>query len=144
MPEWKFLTNHGMVLSYVARHPRTTARDLADAIGITERTSRKIIADLLETGYIAKKREGSRNRYYHLCAPFPITRESSFYASGVGRLPLPPLGHHTMAYFLGLGFAPGLAGPGLAGPKGFFCTYITSFFLGIRYRAFILVMKMLL
>jgi len=63
MPEWKFLTNHGMVLSYVARHPRTTARDLADAIGITERTTRKIIADLLETGYIAKKREGRRNRY---------------------------------------------------------------------------------
>ena len=63
MPEWKFLTNHGMVLSYIARHPRTTARDLADAVGITERTTRKIIADLLETGYIAKKREGRRNRY---------------------------------------------------------------------------------
>jgi DNA-binding transcriptional ArsR family regulator len=63
MPEWRFLTNHGMVLSYIARHPRTTARDLADAIGITERAVRKIIADLLETGYIAKKREGRRNRY---------------------------------------------------------------------------------
>ena len=63
MPEWKFLTNHGMVLSYIARHPRTTARDLADAIGITERAARKIIADLLETGYISKKREGRRNRY---------------------------------------------------------------------------------
>ena len=63
MPDWTFLTNHGLVLSYIACHPRTTARDLADAIGITERTTRKIIADLLETGYITKKREGRRNRY---------------------------------------------------------------------------------
>ena len=63
MPEWTFLTNHGLVLSHIARHPRITARDLADAIGITERATRKIIADLLETGYITKKREGRRNRY---------------------------------------------------------------------------------
>ncbi|MBE0430707.1 MAG: helix-turn-helix transcriptional regulator [Dehalococcoidia bacterium] len=63
MPEWRLLTNHGLVLSYIARNPRTTARDLADAIGITERAARKIIADLLETGYISKKREGRRNRY---------------------------------------------------------------------------------
>ncbi|MFU8796633.1 MAG: helix-turn-helix transcriptional regulator [Dehalococcoidia bacterium] len=63
MPEWTFLTNHGLVLSYMARHPRITARDLADAVGITERATRKIIADLLEAGYITKKREGRRNRY---------------------------------------------------------------------------------
>ena len=63
MPEWTFLTNHALVLGYIAHHPRITARDLANAIGITERTTRKIIADLLETGYIAKKREGRRNRY---------------------------------------------------------------------------------
>jgi DNA-binding transcriptional ArsR family regulator len=63
MPEWTFLTNHALVLSYIARHPRTTARDLANAIGITERATRKIIADLLDVGYITKKREGRRNRY---------------------------------------------------------------------------------
>lgn len=63
MPEWRLLTNHGLVLSYIARHPRTTARELADAVGITERATRKIIADLLETGYLTKKREGRRNRY---------------------------------------------------------------------------------
>jgi len=63
MPEWTFLTNHALVLSYIARHPRITARDLANAIGITERATRKIIADLLDIGYITKKREGRRNRY---------------------------------------------------------------------------------
>ena len=63
MPEWTLLTNHALVLSYIARHPRTTARDLANAVGITERATRKIIADLLDTGYITKKREGRRNHY---------------------------------------------------------------------------------
>jgi DNA-binding MarR family transcriptional regulator len=57
MSEWTFLSNHALVLSYIAHHPRITARELANAIGITERATRKIIADLLETGYIAKKRE---------------------------------------------------------------------------------------
>ena len=63
MPEWTFLTNHALVLSHIARHPRITARDLANSIGITERATRKIIADLLDVGYITKKREGRRNRY---------------------------------------------------------------------------------
>ncbi len=63
MPEWTFLSNHALVLSYIAHHPRITARELASAVGITERATRKIIADLLETGYIAKKRDGRRNRY---------------------------------------------------------------------------------
>jgi len=63
MPQWTFLTNHAMVLSYISRHPRTTALDLALAIGITERATRKIIDDLLAEGYITKKREGRRSRY---------------------------------------------------------------------------------
>lgn len=63
MTNWAFLTNHALVLTYIARHPRITALELANAIGITERTTRKIIADLLEAGYIARRREGRGNRY---------------------------------------------------------------------------------
>ena len=63
MSEWTFLSNHALVLSYIARHSRVTARELANVVGITERATRKIIADLLETGYITKKREGRRNSY---------------------------------------------------------------------------------
>ena len=63
MPEWTFLTNHGLILSYLARYPRITARKLADTIGITERATRKIIADLEEAGSIIIKPEGRRNRY---------------------------------------------------------------------------------
>lgn len=63
MSGWTFLSNHALVLSYIAHHPRITARELANAVGITERATRKIIADLLETGYITKKRYGRRNHY---------------------------------------------------------------------------------
>lgn len=63
MAEWAFLTNHALVLSYIAQYPRITARDMANSVGITERTTRKIINDLLEAGYITKKREGRGNRY---------------------------------------------------------------------------------
>ncbi len=63
MPEWIFVTNHALVLGQIACHPRITARELATAIGLTERATRKIIADLLSAGYVTKKREGRRNRY---------------------------------------------------------------------------------
>ena len=63
MPKFRFLTNHALVLSHVARQSRITARELSDIIGISERATHNIIGDLLEAGYITKKREGRRNRY---------------------------------------------------------------------------------
>ena len=60
---WTFVTNHALVLSYMAQHKRITALEPASEIGITERVTRKIIADLLQTGYITKKREGRQNCY---------------------------------------------------------------------------------
>lgn len=63
MPKFRFLTNHALVFSHIARQSRITARELSDIIGISERAIHNIIGDLLETGYITKKREGRRNRY---------------------------------------------------------------------------------
>jgi len=63
MSEWTFLTNHALILSFLARHPRITALEMSGAVGITERATRKIIADLEATGYIKKKKEGRRIRY---------------------------------------------------------------------------------
>lgn len=63
MSEWTFLTNHALVLSHIAKHPRISGLELSNSIGITERATRKIIADLSEAGYISIKREGRRNRY---------------------------------------------------------------------------------
>ena len=63
MPGWKFLTNHALVLCLVAQQPRITAREIAAAVGITEKATRNIINDLETDGYVDKKREGRRVRY---------------------------------------------------------------------------------
>jgi predicted ArsR family transcriptional regulator len=63
MANWTFITNHAVVLTYLAKHPSITARQLALEIGITERAVRGIIADLESEGYIVKAKEGRRVRY---------------------------------------------------------------------------------
>ena len=77
MVQWKFISNHGAVLAYVAKHPQALATDIAAVVGVRERTVRRIIADLLEDGYIEKKRVGRMNRYrVNLKAPLrhPVMR----------------------------------------------------------------------
>ena len=61
--QWTFLTNHGHVLMVVARDPEARIRDIADAVGITERATHAILQDLVEEGYISVLKEGRRNSY---------------------------------------------------------------------------------
>lgn len=63
MLKWTFITNHAAVLSFISRHPMITGHELALEVGISERAVRRIISELLDAGYIAKKREGRRVRY---------------------------------------------------------------------------------
>lgn len=63
MSEWKFITNHGLVLASIAKGRGKTAREIGDEVGVTERTVHKIIMDLEEDGYITKTRVGNRNQY---------------------------------------------------------------------------------
>jgi DNA-binding transcriptional ArsR family regulator len=63
MPEWSFLTNYGLVLAYIGRHPDSTGREIADAVGITERAVRMIVADLRAAGFVEPEKVGRRNRY---------------------------------------------------------------------------------
>ncbi len=60
---WTFITNHGLILSYLSNNPMSTAREIAEHVGITERTTLKIISDLELEGYIVRCKEGSRNVY---------------------------------------------------------------------------------
>ena len=60
---WRFVTSHTQVLLCIARNPEIRIRDLADLIGITERAAQRIIADLVEAGYVERMRVGRRNRY---------------------------------------------------------------------------------
>ena len=60
---WDFLTNHAHVLTCVAEDPGIRLRDIADAVGITERAAHRILSELVEAGYVLRQREGRRNRY---------------------------------------------------------------------------------
>ena len=63
MAEWKFLTNHAHVLLCVAHEPEILLREIAGAVGITERAAHRIIAELEGDGYISRERKGRRNSY---------------------------------------------------------------------------------
>lgn len=63
MPGWTFLTNHAHVLLCVARDPGVRHRDLADRVGITERAAQRIVAELVDAGYLERARTGRRNTY---------------------------------------------------------------------------------
>jgi DNA-binding IclR family transcriptional regulator len=60
---WTFLTNHAQVLLCLAETPDIRLRDVAEHIGITERATQRILADLIEAGYVKSVRAGRRNRY---------------------------------------------------------------------------------
>lgn len=61
--EWTFLTNHSHVLVCLAADPELRMREIAELVGITERATQRIIAELVEGGYLVKERDGRRNRY---------------------------------------------------------------------------------
>ena len=60
---WDFLTNHAHVLTCVANDPGIRLRDIAAAVGITERAAHRILSELVEEGYVLRTRHGRRNRY---------------------------------------------------------------------------------
>jgi DNA-binding MarR family transcriptional regulator len=62
-PRWDFLTNHAHVLVCVARDPGIRLRDIAAAVGITERAAHRIVSELVDEGYVVRERQGRRNRY---------------------------------------------------------------------------------
>lgn len=64
MAHWDFLTNHALVLIHVIDHPRSTLREIAAAVGITERAALSILRALEGDGMISRQREGRRNRYW--------------------------------------------------------------------------------
>lgn len=60
---WTFLTNHARVLLVVSSNPDIRLREIADLVGITERTAMQIVVDLEHDGYLRKERRGRRNHY---------------------------------------------------------------------------------
>lgn len=60
---WTFLTNHGHVLIHIHRYPDARVRDIAGAVGITERAVQTVLRELEADGYLEKERVGRRNVY---------------------------------------------------------------------------------
>lgn len=63
VPNWTFLSNHTHVLVCLARNPEIVLRDVAVLVGLTERAVQRIVSELEHGGYIAREKEGRRNRY---------------------------------------------------------------------------------
>jgi DNA-binding MarR family transcriptional regulator len=66
---WTFLTNHAHVLLVVRQDPHARLRDIAAAVGITERAVQLILGDLEQAGYLRRSRVGRRNEYDVLGGP---------------------------------------------------------------------------
>src|SRR6478609_9734013 len=78
VPRWDFLTNHAHVLLCVSQDSGIRLRDIAAAVGITERSAHKVLSELVEEGYVLRERHGRRNRYKvksELPLRHPLVRE---------------------------------------------------------------------
>ena len=62
-PAWTFLSNHGHVLVCVARDPNVRVREIAQAVGVTERAVQRILSELEAAAVIVRPRHGRRTRY---------------------------------------------------------------------------------
>jgi len=62
-PRYQFLTNHAQVLLCIAHDPGTRLRDIAQTVGVTERSAHRIVSQLVEDGYVVRERIGRRNLY---------------------------------------------------------------------------------
>jgi DNA-binding MarR family transcriptional regulator len=47
----------------IARDPSVRLRDIAATLDITERAAQRIVTELVDEGYLTRKREGRRNTY---------------------------------------------------------------------------------
>jgi DNA-binding transcriptional ArsR family regulator len=63
MRRWGFLTTQALILIHVTQHPRSTVREIAVAVGVTERAAHSALQDLREAGIIERQREGRRNNH---------------------------------------------------------------------------------
>lgn len=89
--DWGFLTNHARVLLCIAHDPGVRLRDIATRVGITERTAYGIVTDLTDAGYVAKEKDGRRNRYL-VQTDLPLRHP----------LPVPPARERTIGELLAL------------------------------------------
>jgi DNA-binding transcriptional ArsR family regulator len=63
MSRWGLLSNHALVLIHVVEHPRSTFREIADAVGVTDRAANSLLRAIEEDGIITRRKQGRQNVY---------------------------------------------------------------------------------
>ena len=63
LSEWTFLSNYAHVLLCLAENPRARLREVAERVGITERTTMRLITQLDEAGILKRVKNGRCNEY---------------------------------------------------------------------------------
>lgn len=61
--DWTFLSNYAHVLVCLAMNPEARLREVADEVGITERSAVRLITQLDEAGILTREKQGRRNHY---------------------------------------------------------------------------------
>lgn len=62
-PNWTFLSNHAHVLVCVAKNPDVRLSEVAELVGVRERTVHRIVHELIDAGYISVTKVGRNNVY---------------------------------------------------------------------------------
>jgi DNA-binding MarR family transcriptional regulator len=61
--DWNFFSNYAHVLICLAENPDTRLRDVAQRVGITERSALRLVTQLEQGGILLRVKEGRRNSY---------------------------------------------------------------------------------
>ncbi len=61
--DWNFLSNYAHVLICLAENPDSRLRDVAARVGITERTTLRLVNQLEKSGILLRLKDGRRNNY---------------------------------------------------------------------------------
>ncbi len=63
MSDWHLLSTYALVLLAIGNDNTATLRQIGDAVGITERSTHRIVAELVDGGYLHVTKNGRRNVY---------------------------------------------------------------------------------
>lgn len=71
IPDWTFLSNHAHVLICISQQPDIRLSEVADLVGIRERSVHRIVHELSESGYVSVSKVG-RNNVYEVNLDLPL------------------------------------------------------------------------
>jgi len=60
---WDFFSNFKHILVCLAEDPHARLRDVAERVGITERSASRLLSELDRAGILTRVKDGRRNRY---------------------------------------------------------------------------------